>query len=164
VTIPDKLTPSNVVIPSVYSAKESALRISALCMPYTSDSLSFRWLVGSATETGVRLTWRVRGSKPNATRFIGTFDCVDSKVVLNGKFSESAFERLFVLVWFGALSCALALCLYAGLVHGNRDALGGAAFAACLIAAGVWMSKTTGPRHSSDMAWVTSVLREALST
>jgi len=164
VTIAGRLTPSNIVMPSIYSAEESARRISALCMPYTSDSLSFRWLVGNATRKGVRLTWRVRGSKPSATRFIGTFNCVDGKVVLSGKFSESPFEQLFVLVWFGTLSCILALCLYAALVHGNRDALGGAAFAMCLIAVVVWMSKKTGPGYSSDMAWVTSVLREALST
>lgn len=126
--------------------------------------MSFRWLVGSATEKGVRLSWRVRGSKPSATRFIGTFDCVDSKVVLDGKFSESPFERLFLVVWFGALFGVLALCLYAGLVHGNSNALGGAAFATCLIATLLWISKKTGPGHNGDMEWVTSVLREALST
>lgn len=135
------LTPTNLVIPSIYSAEEAARRISALCMHYTSDSLSFRWLVGSATERGVRLTWRVRGSKPCATRFVGAFDYVDGKVVLKGKFSESPFEQLFVLVCVGALVCVLALCLYAGLVHGNRDALGGVVFATCLLAAAVWMSK-----------------------
>jgi len=163
--LPSILRPSEkITISSIYPVEESAGRISALCMPYTSNSLAFRWLVGTATTTKVQLTWRVRGSKPSGTRFNGTFGSVGSNVVLTGKFSGSPLDLFGVLIWFGAFICLFVWGLYEGLMHANRNALAFAAFAACFLVAALWMARVNKTDEESDVAWVMSLLREALST
>src|SRR5205814_4762233 len=153
----------DVAFVSAHSVEESSRRVSALCMPYTADSLASRWLVGTATGSTVRLTWRVRGSKPSGMQFKGTFDQVGNKIVLSGTFSLAWLEQAFLSIWFCVLLLALGTLLYNGVLHGDRNILGGAVVAGCLLAFGGWVARVRGAESQGDIAWVSAVLREALS-
>lgn len=152
-----------VVIESRHSIADAVAQLQAVCMPLDSTTQVLQWMTGRVDASGVRVQRRVR-REGNSFRPIFTAGFQQhGKVTLVGRFAMDTSTQAFLAFWFSAMGGVFLLCLLDYIAHARTNSLAGMGISLSLLAAGSAILRIGKTASASDIAWLTSVMREALA-
>ncbi len=95
--------------------------------------------------------------------FVGAFEVVNGRVILAGRFTMNWFAKVFMAFWFGFILFWTSLATVSVIAHPQSGqwwfplfGLGMAAAGVALVKVGKWFSR-------NDVAWLSELIRIALS-
>jgi hypothetical protein len=151
-----------VQFPSDFPLSESAARLRARTKRSVFVSLFERSAAGPVTESRVRLQ-RVIPFFGNSFKpiFVGAFTQRHGRVVLQGRFTMFLFSKVLMTIWLSFALVWAILAEFLSVAHDGPKSLPLVGFV--FFAAGIGFIRGCWWLSRNDMAYLTSVIRSALS-
>ena len=148
---------------SAYGLEESVRRLAETTGRSVFSALTRQRAVGTVVQNRVSLE-RVTPFTGNSFKpfFLGRFEERNGRVVLTGRFTMFWLAKLFMSIWFGFISLWTLLALAAVVAKGGEN-WSFALFGVGMLAAGVAFLSLAQWFSRKDPAWLSNMIRQALS-